>query len=59
MSVADRAANNVWRQGWRSAPFARQVSSELDPGRLHGEDLYNVVDETFAWNPLALLLGTL
>jgi hypothetical protein len=26
--------------------------SALDPGRLFGEDLYNVVDATFHWHPL-------
>ena len=26
--------------------------SSLDPGRLFGEDLYNVVDATFRWHPL-------
>ena len=28
--------------------------SSLDPGRLFGEDLYNVVDATFIWHPLNL-----
>ncbi len=28
--------------------------SSLDPGRLFGEDLYNVVDATFTWHPLNL-----
>jgi L-ascorbate metabolism protein UlaG (beta-lactamase superfamily) len=28
----------------------------LEPGRLHGVDIYHVVDETFEWNPLALLV---
>ena len=27
----------------------------LDPARLHGVDVYHVVDETFEWNPLTLL----
>jgi hypothetical protein len=27
----------------------------LDPARLHGLDIYGVVDETFEWNPLGVL----
>jgi L-ascorbate metabolism protein UlaG (beta-lactamase superfamily) len=40
-----------------SAPNAGEAFrfSSLDPARLFGEDLYNVVDATFFWHPLHLL----
>jgi L-ascorbate metabolism protein UlaG (beta-lactamase superfamily) len=37
-------------------PGERFRFGTLDPARLHGDDLYWVVDEEFVWNPLLLLL---
>ena len=46
---------------YRRHPSSRESTrpfrfSALDPARLHGVDLYHVVDETYEWNPLAVLV---
>jgi UDP-MurNAc hydroxylase len=45
----------AFRRAAHTAGTGPMRLSALDPARLHGRDVYFSVDETYDWNPLALL----
>lgn len=47
----------VVRAHRRQGPALDGRLGALDPARLHGADVYQVVDESFEWNPLGLLFS--